>query len=92
MLNFSEGATERAIERQRAFNLAIKHINAGGGVFGVPVESAAGDTTRDPMVAVEAARRLIEDEKVHAIVGPSSSANTLSVAERVAGPAGIPHD
>ena len=90
LLNFSEGATERAIERQRAFNLAIKHINAGGGVFGVPVESAAGDTTRDPMVAVEAARRLIEDEKVHAIVGPSSSANTLSVAERVAGPAGIP--
>ena len=90
LLNFSEGATERAIERQRAFNLALKHINAGGCVFGVPVESAAGDTTRDPMVAVEAARRLIEDEKVHAIVGPSSSANTLSVAERVAGPAGIP--
>ena len=90
LLNFSEGATERAIERQRAFNLALKHINAGGGVFGVPVESAVGDTTRDPMVAVAAARRLIEDEKIHAIVGPSSSANTLPVAEHVAGPAGIP--
>ncbi len=90
LLNFSEGATERAIERQRAFNLAIKHINAGGGVFGVPVEVAVGDTTRDPMVAVAAARRLIEEEGVHAIVGPSSSANSLPVAERVAGPAGIP--
>ncbi len=90
LLNFSEGATERAIERQRAFNLALKHINAGGGVFGVPVEVAVGDTTRDPTVAVEAARRLIEDEGVHALVGPSSSANTLQVAERVAGPAGIP--
>ena len=90
LLNFSEGATERAIERQRAFDLAIKHINAGGGVFGVPVEVAVGDTTRDPEVAVEAARHLIEDEGVHAIVGPSSSANTLQVAERVAGPAGIP--
>ena len=90
LLNFSEGATERAIERQRAFNLAIKHINAGGGVFGVPVEIAVGDTTRDPMVAVEAARRLIEEDGVHAIVGPSSSANSLPVAERVAGPADIP--
>lgn len=90
LLNFSEGATERAVERQRAFNLAIKHINAAGGVFGVPVAVAVGDTTRQPMVAVEAARRLIEEEGVHAIVGPSSSANTLPVAERVAGPAGIP--
>ena len=90
LLNFSEGATERAVERQRAFNLAIKHINAGGGVFGIPVEVAVGDTTRDPTVAVEAARRLIEEEGVHALVGPSSSANTLPVAERVAGPAGIP--
>ncbi len=90
LLNFSEGATERAIERQRAFNLAIKHINAGGGVFGVPVEVAVGDTTRDPAVAAEEAQRLIEEEEVHAIVGPSSSANSLPVAERVAGPAGIP--
>ena len=90
LLNFSEGATERAIERQRAFNLAIKHINEGGGVFGLPVEVAVGDTTRDPTVAVEAARHLIEEEGVHALVGPSSSANTLPVAERVAGPAGIP--
>lgn len=90
LLNFSEGATERAVERQKAFNLAVKHINAGGGVFGVPVETAVGDSTRQPEVAVEAARRLIEEEGVHAIVGPSSSANSLPVAERVAGPAGIP--
>jgi branched-chain amino acid transport system substrate-binding protein len=78
------------LERQRAFDLAIKHINAGGGVFGVPVDTAVADSTLDPAVAVEAARQLIESEGVHAIVGPSSSANTLPVAERVAGPAGIP--
>lgn len=90
LLNFSEGATERAIERQRAFDLAIKHINAGGGVFGVPVEVAVEDSTRQPAVAVDAARRLIEEDGVHAIVGPSSSANTLPVAEQAAGLAGIP--
>ena len=90
LLNFSQGATERAIERERAFELALAHVNAGGGVFGVPVESAAADTTRDPAVAMAAARRLIEEEGVHAIVGPNSSANSLPVAEQVAGPAGIP--
>ena len=36
------------------------------------------------------ARRLVEDENIHALVGPSSSANTLAVAEQVTGPAGIP--
>ncbi len=90
LLNFSQGATERAIERERAFELALAHVNAGGGVFGMPVESAAADTTRDPAVAMAAARRLIEEEGVHAVVGPNSSANSLPVAEQVAGPAGIP--
>ena len=33
---------------------------------------------------------MIEDEGVHAIVGPSSSANSLVVVERVTGPAGVP--
>ena len=36
------------------------------------------------------ARRLIDEEGIHALVGPSSSANTLPVAEQVIGPAGIP--
>ena len=36
------------------------------------------------------ARRLIDVERVHAIVGPNSSANALAVAAQVAGPAGVP--
>ena len=90
LLNFSEGATGRAVERQRAFDLAVKHVNAGGGVFGKPVEVVVGDSTLDPDTAAEEARRMIEEEGVHAIVGPSSSANALVVAERVTGPAGVP--
>ena len=33
---------------------------------------------------------MVEMEGVHAIVGPSSSANSLMVVEQVTGPAGIP--
>lgn len=86
----SAGSPQNAQDRQRAFELAVSHLNEAGGVFGRPVETAVGDTALDPDTAVAEARRLIEDEGVHALVGPSTSANSLAVIERVAGPAGIP--
>ena len=89
MLNFG-GAPETAADRKRAFDLAIQHINEAGGVLGRPVEGVEADSTRDPQLGVEAARRLVEAEGVHAIVGPTASAVALPVAEMVTGPAGIP--
>lgn len=89
LLNFS-GPSERSQERQKAFDLAVKHVNEGGGVFGQPVEVVTADSTLDPETAVAEAKRLIEEEGIHALVGPSSSANALQVVEQVTGPAGIP--
>ncbi len=86
----SEGSAQNAQDRQRAFHLAISHVNQAGGVFGRPVETVVADTRLDPDTAVAEARRLIDDEGVHGIVGPSSSANSFPVAEQVAGPSGIP--
>ena len=90
LLDYSEGSTEKARDRERAFDLAVQHVNAAGGVLGRPVETVTRDSTRDPAVAVEEARRMIEEEGIHALVGPNSSANSLPVVEQVAGPAGIP--
>ena len=89
VMNYSSGSSEVYRDRQRGFELAVKHVNEGGGVFGLPVEVVIGDTTMDPDVAVDVARRLVEDEGVHAIVGPNASANALPIAEKVTGPAGI---
>ena len=89
MLNFSSGS-ETVAERKRAFDLAIRHVNEAGGVLGMPVEGVEADSTRDPQLGVEAARRLVETEGVHAIVGPTASAVSLPVAEMVTGPAGVP--
>ncbi len=86
----SAGSAQNAQDRQRGFHLAVTHLNQAGGVFGRPVETAVGDTALDPDTATAEARRLIEDEGVHALVGPSTSANALPVAERVAGPARVP--
>lgn len=88
MLDYS-GAPDVSADRERAFDLAIRHINDGGGVLGNPVVGVTRDATRTPGPAVEAARSLIE-EGVHAIVGPNASAAALAVVEQVAGPAAIP--
>ena len=89
LLDFT-GSPEASADRKRAFDLAIRHVNEGGGVLGMPVEGIAADATRDPSVAVEAAKRLVEVEGVHAIVGPNASAASLRVSESVSATFGIP--
>ena len=84
------GLAEIGVEMRDGFLLAIDHINAAGGVFGQPVEFVIGDTNTDPTIAVEEARRMIEIEGAHVIVGAHSSTNSLAVAESITGPAGIP--
>ena len=89
LLNFT-GSPEASADRQRAFELAIKHVNECGGVLGMPVEGVVADATQDPAAAVEAARRLVEVEGVHAIVGPNASSASLPVSQNVSGPLRIP--
>ena len=89
LLDFS-GSPETSADRKRGFDLAIRHINDGGGVLGRPVHGVTGDATRSPAPAVRAARHLLEQEGVHAVVGPNASGAALPVVEIVTGPAGIP--
>ena len=37
LMDFSGGTTEVLRDRQRPFEFAIKHVNDGGGVLGLPV-------------------------------------------------------
>lgn len=90
LLDFSGPLAEYGEELLNSFELAVKHINQAGGVWGMPVETAIGDTALDPTVAVEEARRLIDIERVHGLVGPMSSAMALAVTESVSGPSQIP--
>ncbi len=89
LADFSGGLAEYGLSMQRGFELAIRHVNAAGGVWGQPVEIVFGDTALDPTQATEEARRLIEVEGVHAIVGPLASSITLAVVESVAADAGV---
>ena len=90
LADFSGPLAEFGPAIQTGVELAIKHLNDAGGVLGHPVELVVGDTGLDPTQATEEARRLIEVEGVHAIVGPLASSITLAVAESVATQAGVP--
>ena len=75
---------------QTGAELAIKHINDAGGVNGQDVVLVTGDTGLDETKAVEEARRLVDIEGVHAIVGPLASGITAAVAESVTIDAEVP--
>ncbi|MCW2241120.1 ABC transporter substrate-binding protein [Azospirillum canadense] len=60
--------------------LAVEEINAAGGVLGRKVELLAEDSV-NPSTAATKAERMIEREKVAAILGEISSASGLSIAQ-----------
>src|SRR3954468_1837665 len=70
--------------------LAIKHINEGGGVKGCPVEFILRDDQGQPTVGVDAAKYLVEVEHVAALTGAVSSGVTLPILTSVAVPSKIP--
>ncbi len=90
LADFSGPLAEFGPEIQTGVELAIQHVNDAGGVNGGHIILVTGDTQVDPTIGVEEARRLVDVEGVHAIVGPLSSSVTIAVAESVTGEAGIP--
>jgi branched-chain amino acid transport system substrate-binding protein len=64
---------------QRAILLAIEEVNAAGGAGGRKLEAVAEDTQTKPEAAVLAAKKLIDVNKVQAIVGTWSSGVSLAV-------------
>ena len=90
LADFSGPLAEFGPVTQTGVQLAIDHINAAGGIFGQDIILVTGDTQVDPTQGVEEARRLVEVEGVHAIVGPLSSTVALAVSESVTRDAGVP--
>jgi branched-chain amino acid transport system substrate-binding protein len=63
--------------------MAVDEINGAGGVLGKPVTYTVADDGTDPNLASESLEGLLEDSKVDAIVGPTSSGVTLNILEEV---------
>jgi len=66
----------------KASTLAVEEVNAAGGLLGRKVELIAEDSV-NPQTAVTKAQKLIERDKVLALIGEISSASALAIAEQV---------
>jgi len=58
--------------------IAVEEINNKGGVLGKQLELISVDTRSDPAEAANAVRRLVDQEKVNFVLGPSQSGSTLA--------------
>ncbi len=80
------GLVEKIVEAEQ---LAVRQINEAGGVLGGKLELVIADSACDPKVAVDAAQKLVNVDRVHAIVGGICSGGTIAAAESVTVPAGV---
>ena len=64
-------------------NLAVEQVNAAGGINGRKVQFVNVNSESDNTKTVSGAKRLIEQEKVVAIVGPMSSGSAFAVTDTV---------
>jgi branched-chain amino acid transport system substrate-binding protein len=65
-------------ERQ-ALELYVENLNADGGINGRPVELVVADTASNESEAVNQLRRLVTQEEVVAVIGPSSSGEAVAL-------------
>jgi branched-chain amino acid transport system substrate-binding protein len=63
----------------KTLEMLTEEINAKGGINGSKIQLIIKDTGADPQKAVSFAKQLIDEEKVFAIIGPSTSGETMQL-------------
>jgi len=63
----------------RTLEMLVADVNARGGIGGRKVELVLKDSGGSPEKAISFAKQLIEEEQVFAIIGPSTSGETMAV-------------
>jgi len=74
---------------KKTLEMLVKEVNAKGGIKGQKLELIAYDTGGDLTKAKQLANKLIKDDKVLAIIGPSTTGETMAIIDDVE-KAGIP--
>jgi len=63
----------------KTLEMLTEELNAKGGVGGRKIELIIKDSSASPEKAISFAKQLIEEEKVFAIIGPSTSGETMAI-------------
>ncbi len=64
---------------KKTLEMLVKEANDKGGINGMKVEAVIYDTTGDATKAVQLATKLIKDDKVSIIIGPSTTGESMAV-------------
>ncbi len=70
--------------------MVVDKINKQGGINNRPLELAFGDTESEPTKALMVAKRLVEQEKVAALIGPTRTDEGMAVKPYIEDSAHIP--
>jgi branched-chain amino acid transport system substrate-binding protein len=73
------GASNLGTPEQKTAEMVVETINTKGGVKGHKIVLLIKDSGSDPQKALSLAKQLIEEEKVFAIIGPSTSGETMAI-------------
>ena len=63
----------------KTLQMLVEQQNAKGGLLGRKIELVVKDTGASPEKAISFAKQLIEEEKVFAVIGPSTSGETMAI-------------
>ena len=73
------GASNLGAPEAKTAEMLVEKINKEGGVKGHKVELIVKDSGSKPENAISLAKQLIEEDKVLAIIGPSTSGETMAI-------------
>ena len=79
ILAVTGGASFLGGPESRTLEMMVQEINATGGINGNKIELIVKDSAGDPEKAISFAKQLIEEDKVFAIIGPSTSGETMKI-------------
>ena len=68
----------------RGYDMALEEINASGGVLGKPLEIVKYDDQSKPDIAAQGVAKLVDQDKVSALIGSYSSESTKAIVPLVA--------
>lgn len=79
ILAVTGGASFLGGPEARSLEMMVDEINAKGGINGNKIELIIKDSAASPEKAISFAKQLIEEDKVLAIIGPSTSGETMKI-------------
>ena len=81
ILAVTGGASFLGAPESKTLEMLLEETNAAGGIDGHPVELIIKDSQASAEKAISFARQLIEEEQVLAIVGPSTSGESMAIKD-----------